>query len=450
MRSTEARPRSLGVRVVRGTVLSASIAALLAASTSLLLADYLVLHAEDRRLTTMARVAISELPAGDDSTALAQAVVEEERELAPASMRVAVRRGAFVGGDSRLPRLASGTCASSTLDAAELRACGLTAGDVHVVVGSVGAQHPTSLLLGCLVAATLVAALVAAALGRRAASWALGPLVALRRSVATMELTTAQAPAMPAGESCEEVDAIRDALASLIERLRAALGAAQRFSADAAHELKTPLTTIRAELELLAEGELPDATRQTVTKLCARVEDMSRLAERLLALANAEQRSRIDAVAVAMEDVVQRVMARLEPAKAARVRLRGDAQGMVRGDEVLLASAVENVIDNALKFSDGPVDVRIDEADRRVLVTVRDEGRGLSTDERDRAFEPFFRTPRARGANTPGHGIGLAVVAQIVRAHGGDVRFVEAAAEAGATLRISLPAWLEARKAAPT
>lgn len=430
-------------RVVSSTAISATLAALAAAAASLFVADRLVTAAEDQRLLGMARIAVTELPANPDDPALAEAIREEEGEIAPASMRIVARRGTFVTGDARLPALPNGECASSPVEASTLRACGLQAGNLNVVVGSIGVAHSASLLIPSLLAATLMAAVVATLLGRRAARWALAPLNRLRESLGTISVDAPDAANIATDDSCDEVAALGSALQLLIGRLSDALGAARRFSAEAAHELRTPLTSIRAELELLAEEPLSDEVLAAVTRLRARAVALGKLVERLLMLAGANDRGNAMTTAVALEDVVRDVIARTEPATQERLRFAAGPQGMVLGDEILLASLVENVIENALKFSGGgSVDVSVEEPAGSVVLLVRDRGPGLTVEERARAFEPFFRTPAARGANTPGHGIGLALVAQIARAHAGTVEFVDVpTGEVGAQLRVSLPAW---------
>jgi len=147
---------------------------------------------------------------------------------------------------------------------------------------------------------------------------------------------------------------------------------------------------------------------------------------------------------VSLADIVSAVVSALPEAARARVELRADAEGLVRGDESLLRSVVSNAIDNALKFSGAlAVTVEIAEVEEQgapwVRATTRDRGPGIAPDLRARVFEPFFRA--APGA-APGHGLGLAMIGHIARAHGGRAELVElAAGEPGACLAVLLPAW---------
>ncbi|AKV00476.1 putative two component system response sensor kinase membrane-associated protein PhoR [Labilithrix luteola] len=442
------RSKSLAARVAIGTAISAALAALVAASLSLGLANRLVLDEEDRRLKSATALVLRELPPQSDEAALKRAVDEEVDEFASESIRIAVRSGqSLVGGDAQLPILRAGECVSRAGADASLRACASAHGGLMVVAGATRVPFDvTSALVSCL-AATAVAIALAFVAGQRAARWALIPLTRLRESLGSVRADHPKADGLDGDDDCLEVAALRDALRSLVARLGEALVTARRFSADAAHELKTPLTAIRAELDLLAEEPLSTPHAEAVEKLRKRVLALGRLVERLLALATASDRSRLLTDAVALEDVTRDLLARLPPEARERVKIEARGPGMVVGDEVLLAALVENAVDNALKFSGkGSVDVTVDEPEGRVVLEVTDDGPGLSREDRERAFLPFFRTPGSRASDTSGHGIGLALVAEIATAHQGSATFVDVPAtdpsgRRGARLRITLPAW---------
>ncbi len=126
----------------------------------------------------------------------------------------------------------------------------------------------------------------------------------------------------------------------------------------------------------------------------------------------------------------------LAPAEAARVQAELAADGLVRGDATVLRSVVTNAVKNALSYSDGGVTVRVAREGDDVVLRVDDQGPGLGAEGRARAFEPFYRGTAARQGS--GHGIGLALIAHVVGAHGGRVRFLPE--EPGAKLEVRLPA----------
>jgi signal transduction histidine kinase len=231
------------------------------------------------------------------------------------------------------------------------------------------------------------------------------------------------------------VDAIASALDALFERSRNELARSRRFAADAAHELRTPLAKLRAEIELVAE-ELPaDSTEQeALTGVVARVDELGRLVDRLLLLASPEETVRSDTL-TSLAVVVETVVEDLSASEAKRVSVTLDADGLVTGDEAVLRSLVANAIDNALKYSDGEVRARVSRDGSDVVVRVDDDGPGLDPESRERAFEPFYRGAKERGQ--AGHGVGLALIAHVVSAHGGTARFLDG--DGGARLELRLP-----------
>ncbi|HWB81486.1 MAG TPA: ATP-binding protein, partial [Nannocystaceae bacterium] len=142
--------------------------------------------------------------------------------------------------------------------------------------------------------------------------------------------------------------------------------------------------------------------------------------------------------AVELVDVVDAVRAALPEAERERVHAEIDGEPIVRGDPELLRAMIHNAIDNALKFSRERVDVRI-HGDERVVIDVIDRGPGIPASERDAVFAAFYRRADTRG--TPGHGIGLALIAHVAAAHDGHAELVDA--KLGAHLQITLPRWAE-------
>jgi len=231
---------------------------------------------------------------------------------------------------------------------------------------------------------------------------------------------------------------MRSALASAWSRLHAALETARHFSADAAHELRTPLTALSAELELLEERITDDAMRAEVRRARANVGRLARLMERLLVLArSSETEALTGGDAVVLADLVEQTTAQIAPADRTRVEIDARSSGTVRGDESLLLAMVDNAIQNALHHGRGRVRVTIADVDGAVSLDVRDEGPGVAAEERERLFGPFVRGRDKAGDD--GHGIGLALIAQVARAHGGEARFVDAMR--GAHLQMVVPLW---------
>jgi signal transduction histidine kinase len=239
---------------------------------------------------------------------------------------------------------------------------------------------------------------------------------------------------------CADVEAIREELARLMDRVQTLLAQSQRFAADAAHELRTPLTALRTELELHAE-DLVGEDRRVLERACERVARLSDLIERLLVLALPPEHLRQGFTAVSLAELADEVVADLPEPERQRVRLELECEGLVRGDNELLRALIANALQNALKFAaQGPVTLQLTHhragEQQLVRLLVKDTGPGVPSGLRQRVFEPFYRgVPNA----TPGHGIGLALMGHIASAHSGRAEFLDTSE--GACLAVSLPGW---------
>jgi signal transduction histidine kinase len=221
------------------------------------------------------------------------------------------------------------------------------------------------------------------------------------------------------------------------------------FVSAVSHEFRTPLATLRQLSELLADGRVQNEERrnQYYEDLRHESERLHRLVENLLDFGRMEagrQEYRFDEIDAAA--LVRRVAGEFAHEVAARgcrieVNAGDDAPGIaVRADQEALARALWNLLDNAVKYSPDARTVRVDaRADGdRFLMSVRDEGLGISADEQRRIFDKFVRGASAAAAGVKGTGLGLAMVQHIVAAHGGDVRVASETGK-GSTFTIALP-----------
>lgn len=432
-------PASLAGRVALATALVGALSAVIAALVSWQLATAIIDEAEIHRLRSSAEIFHNDLDLKDPSSSLDHEIAVELEELAPASIRIAVyEHGRHIAGDA-LPIPPDG-CAAVRHDDVVQRSCATTRGTRTVVAATTRATgaSPTFLLGTAL--ASLGAALVAAAVGRRGARWAMAPLEKLTQALDGVRAEAPAADALPPPGDVREVSVLHEALSALVLRLGEALSRARRFSGDAAHELRTPLTVLSGQLELLLEETPPGERRAELLALQLRVRTLIQLVERLLVLATSEQGPLLAAEPVAIEDVAQQCVEALPAKERARVALEIDGQAVTNGDEQLLRALVDNGLDNALKFSgEGPVTLRVRETSSEVTLDIVDAGPGLDDSARTRAFDPFFRSPSARAGRLPGHGIGLALVAQVTQLHAGSCSFLPTTR--GAHLRVVLPAW---------
>lgn len=244
-----------------------------------------------------------------------------------------------------------------------------------------------------------------------------------------------------------EVATLAAAFDRLFTRLDEALRAERYFTQDAAHELRTPLTVLSGELEYaLQDSSLPEQHRAGLERALREVRTLADLVEALLLLrrADSDPLSAGGAIPVnlgdAVRDVAREIADRL-PQRAGDLSLEAADEAFVTGHPVLLGAAISNLLSNAFKFtSPGQrIQVTVASAGDRCTVVVEDGGPGIPLSDRDRVFDPFFRTGEARG-NFEGLGLGLPILRRVARAHGGDVR-LDVSALGGARFELSLPAW---------
>ena len=444
---------SLARRVAWVAAAAAALGGMLAAGVAGLLAAELVGRHADRVLRADALELASEVQeelVGEDDeddicepegplplpAALADELQEVDRP--GASAEILSPTGQLRAGDADLPRLEPGACVLIDSLGSPRRVCAVKLGDDTLVLGiSADDERERLTLIGW---ALLAGALTGAVLGGLAslytARWALAPLTALRERVKQIDADAPSTTALTPSDQVE-IEELRVAIVSLVERLAISLTHAQSFASQAAHELRTPLAVLAGELELLAET--PGVDRPAIEQQLARVRELVGLVQRLLMLASSSKLAAEHAEAVDLADVIDAVRSNLPPDQAARVRDSSDEDLLVRGDAELIRAMLANAVDNALKFSTATVEVRASAHGREAWLEIIDRGPGVSAEERERVFAPFVRGSDARATATPGHGIGLALIRHVAHVHSGRCEFVEV--EAGAHLRIQLPRW---------
>ncbi len=222
----------------------------------------------------------------------------------------------------------------------------------------------------------------------------------------------------------DEVSPLARALNALLERLRLSLDAQRAFVADAAHELRSPLTALKLQLELLRRAANEADREAAGAAIGAGIERASRLVEQLLALARSEPgatpaaRERVDLAEIARRGIADTVS--FAASRRVEFELAADEPAFVIGDAMALGLLVRNLADNAARYSPAGsrVEVTVSEDARGVLLLVDDAGPGIPEADRQRVFDRFYR--RAEGGES-GSGLGLAIVRSVAAAHGASV-----------------------------
>jgi signal transduction histidine kinase len=249
---------------------------------------------------------------------------------------------------------------------------------------------------------------------------ALRPVAALRRGAEDIT-TTRGHRRLPVPVAEDEVHRLAVTLNDMLDRLERSSARQRTFVSDAAHELRSPLAAIRTQLEVARAHPADADWDQTSTDALADVERLSRLVDDLLVLARADEAPRRRFEPVDLAQLADDVVARYE-SSTVRVRRVGAASVPLTGDVDALGRIASNLIDNAVRHAASAVTVDVAVADGGMAaLTVTDDGPGIPAADTERVFDRFTRLDEARSRDAGGTGLGLPIVRELVRIHGGTV-----------------------------
>jgi signal transduction histidine kinase len=390
------------------------------------------------------------VPIGSEATAVIQVVDADDRVRAasanadrlvplvePADL-ARVRAGERIAVDGERAGLAG-----------QLRVLGVPAGpddDPRTVLVASGltvlqdSQH--ALRNGLLIGAPLL--LVALALvSWRVIGWTLAPVEALRRGadqISAAEITSSgTAQRLPVPDARDEVRRLAETLNDMLGRLAAASASQRGFVSDAAHELRSPLASLRTQLEVAARlggaetTELATDALLDVARLSTLVDDLLLLARLDEAPGRTRRREPVD-----LGELAATVVGRYAAARVPVTVAGPAAELVVPGDPNGLTRVLANLVDNAVRHASAQVTVTVTGTEGQGELIVADDGPGIPVADRDRVFDRFTRLDDARARESGGAGLGLAIVRELVRAHGGTVTLRDAAP--GLEVHVALPA----------
>jgi two-component system OmpR family sensor kinase len=343
-------------------------------------------------------------------------VVGQHVLLAPPQLRTALRRPVFV---DRGP--VPGLREQLRLLAVPVKVRGR---ELVVVVGTSTQERDESLmdLAQLLLIGGPIALLLASLAAYGTAAAALKPVEAMRLRAAEISAADPdqRLPVPPTGD---EVARLGTTLNEMLERLGEALAHERAFVADASHELRTPLAILRTELELaLAKGRSPEELRAALASAAEETDRLTQLSEDLLTIAQTERGelplrlTRLDLVETL--DGVERRFARRAQERGRRIAVVAPTSLILNADRLRLDQAIGSMVDNALRYGAGSIDLVANEENGSVQIHVLDRGDGFPQDFLGRVFERFSRA--SSSDRDGGSGLGLAIVQTVARAHGGE------------------------------
>jgi signal transduction histidine kinase len=346
-----------------------------------------------------------------------------------------------LGGSTMLDRFdALGIDGSVRVLATPVRAQGR---NLVVVVGTATEDRNQALteLRQAFVIGAPIGVLLAAGVGYLLASLALVPVERMRRRAETIRLDRGE-QRLPLPRASDEIRRLGETLNAMLDRLDESFRRERRFVADASHELRTPITVLKSELEVaLRTSKLPPDELGAVRSALEEADRLTQLAEDLLVLARADEgRLPVRRERSNVSELIDRAARPFageakETGREISTEADQDLSGSV--DPLRIEQALRNLIDNSLRHGAGPIRVTAGVRDGALVLAVSDQGGGFGPEDRPRAFERFTRGREERAGT--GSGLGLAIVRAIAEAHGGRAEIVTASGSPGAEVELVIP-----------
>lgn len=266
---------------------------------------------------------------------------------------------------------------------------------------------------------------------------ALAPVEQLRRRVASIHGTSKATERVPVPDTHDEISRLAETMNAMLDRLHVASQSQRQFVADASHELRSPLATIRAVHEIAALHPEAQEWNQAGEEVLSELDRVDRLVADMLLLARADERGiPLTLEEVNLDDILHQEADRLRRVHSLDVTLHVPPV-RASADRHQLARALRNLTDNAARHCHSRIELRLTEADDSVTIEVIDDGPGIPPADHDRIFERFVRLDQSRARTQGGTGLGLPIAREIAQSLGGTLDLIHS--EAGARFAFTIP-----------
>ena len=289
-------------------------------------------------------------------------------------------------------------------------------------------------------AITLIITLTVSFLMYLIVGYALYPLRELTLKIEDIQAKNLKEPILSKSNSTE-IERLTLAFNRLLLRLEETFATQRQFSANAAHELRTPLAVMSTKFEVFEKNKNPDEAdyKEAIGMARSQTDRLSHVIDILLEMTELQSAPKSDSISLSeiTEEVICDLVAVAEKKSISLVQDDGEAR--LTGSDTLVYRAIYNLIENAIKYNKegGKVSVAITEDESFAKVIITDTGSGIAKEYWDRVFEPFFRVDKSRSRSMGGAGLGLALVKEIAVRHGGDVKVIESSNK-GSSIELSL------------
>lgn len=289
-------------------------------------------------------------------------------------------------------------------------------------------------------AITLIITLTVSFLMYLIVGYALYPLRELTLQIEDIQAKNLKEPILSKSNSTE-IERLTLAFNRLLLRLEETFATQRQFSANAAHELRTPLAVMSTKFEVFEKNKNPDEAdyKEAIGMARTQTDRLSHVIDILLEMTELQSAPKSDSISLSeiTEEVICDLVAVAEKKNISLVQEDGEAR--LTGSDTLVYRAIYNLIENAIKYNKegGKVSVAITEDENFAKVIITDTGSGIVREDWDKIFEPFFRVDKSRSRSMGGAGLGLALVKEIAVRHGGDVKVVESSNK-GSSIELSL------------